>query len=352
VIPALPLPANPLDGGGLPAEPLPPGTPLPNLMPRDAFPPPPGEAMPGTPSPIFADLVQSNAPRPLTGIRGWMVGRNAEAGVGRERLANAPFVIDTAQPMGNLRLRINSFNNVPFPDRSEILWAKIGGRGPRRPESNLDYQEMRAQMELGGKKFSAATEFPLRWTNPTVNPNHTGFGDMNITVKTVFVDGDTWQITQLFRTYILTGSPSMGLGTGHVSLEPGALLRYKWSDVTFLHGQVKYFFPLGGDKSFQGQVFGYGIGASHVLIDRDNYAVLPTMELVGSYIGNGLRTNPNGTVSDAAGEHIFNLMFGFRFVQDCGGDLGLVEWSLNGGFPVSTPRFYDGMLQAELRFSF
>jgi hypothetical protein len=351
-LPSVPMPALQLPSEALPAEPLPSELLPTNPGPGSDFPPPANLTTPSSSTPIFADLLQPSSPQRGAGWRSWWNGRNIEPGVGRDRLANAPFVIDTAQPMGNLRLRMNSYNSTPYPDRAEYLWAKRGGRGPQRAEQNIDYQEARAQLELGGEKFSAATEFPLRWTNPAVNPNHTGFSDMNITVKTVFVDGKTWQITQLFRTYVPTGSASMGLGTGHVSLEPGVLARYKWSDVTFLHGQLKYFFPIGGDPSFQGQVLGYGIGMSHVLIDRDNYAVIPTMELVGSYIGNGLRTNPNGTVRDAAGEHIFNMMMGVRFVQDCGGDLGLFEWGINGGIPASGPRFYDGFLQAELRFSF
>jgi len=339
----------------LPTETLPPG----GMMPGTTF---EGEMLPpmsgpyptdSSTTPIFSDLVAAPPPQSLSWFQNWRIARNAEAGVGRERLAMAPFAIDTAQPFGNLRFRVNSFNNTPFPDRAEYLWAKtIDGKGPKAAEPNLDYQEFRTQLELGNKKFSTATEFPIRWTNPDVNPNHAGFGDMNLTVKTVFVDGDVWQITQLFRTYFATGAASMGLGTGHFSLEPGALVRYKYSDVTFLHGELKYFFPLGGDPMFSGQVLQYGLGMSHVLIDGDNYAVLPTCELTGSYIGNGLRTNPDGLILEAEGEHLLALTTGLRYVRDCGGDLGLFEYGLSMSLPVSAPRFYDALFRFDLRWSF
>jgi hypothetical protein len=313
--------------------------------------PPPGSGY-APAAPMFADLLKQGAAPPPHGLRNWLIARNIEPGVGRGRLAYAPFEIDSSAPLGNIRFRVNSFTNTPYPDRSELLWAKIGGRGPPRPEQGLDYQEVRTLMEFGSKKFSLGTEYPLRWTNPVVNDNHTGFGDMNLTTKTVMVDGDKWQITNLFRTYMPTGAPKAGMGTGHVSMEPGALVRYKWSDVTFVHMQMKYFFPLGGDPNQSGQVFIYGIGPSHVLVDGDNRAWIGTLEFTGSYIGNGQRTNPNGTISDAQGEHIMNLYPGIRYVRDCGGDLGIFEFGVCTGFPVSGPRFFSDLLRVELRWSF
>jgi hypothetical protein len=306
----------------------------------------------GHPSPVFSELVHQSVAPPPRGLRNWLIARNIEGGVGRERLAYAPFEIDSSAPLGNIRFRMNAYNNTPFPDRAEYIWAKTGGRGPGSPEIGMDYQEVRTLLELGSKKFSLGTEYPLRWTNPVVNGNHAGFSDMNLTTKTVFVDGETWQVTNLFRTYFPTGAPKAGLGTGHVSMEPGFLARYKWSDVTFVHMQLKYFFPLGGDPAQSGQILMYGIGPSHVLIDGDNRAWLTTLEFTGSYVANGLRTNPNGTVSNAEGEHIMNLYPGIRYVRDCGGDLGLFEFGVCTGFPITGPRFFSDLFRAEVRWSF
>jgi hypothetical protein len=239
-----------------------------------------------------------------------------------------------------------------YPDRSEYLWARIGGRGPKLPETNLDYQEARFLMELGSKKFSLATEVPFRYTNPDVNPNHTSISDMQIATKLVMLDGKTWQITQLFRSFFPTGSPSMGLGNGHVAFEPGFLARYNDCDTTFYHFQVKYLFPVGGDPTFQGQLFTYGVGVSKILFEGDKFAVLPTLEFVGNYIANGRRTESNGVVTDAEGDHVMALYPGVRVTRDRGSDLGLFEWGMSMGLPITGPRFYDSIFRLDVRWAF
>ena len=341
----VPLP-EPLGAEMLPPAPMPPGMTAPNAyLPESSM---TGEAA----APVFGQVIADSRAAPRRGLRNWLIARNIEGGIGRERLAMAPFALDTSQPFGNLRFRMNSFDNTPFPDRAEYLWAQTaGGRGPALAERNLDYQEFNTQLELGSKKFSTATEFPIRWTNPDVNRNHAGFGDMKLTVKTVFIDGDVWQVTQIFRSYFPTGSPSMGLGTGHVSLEPGGLLRYKWNDVTYLHGELKYFFPVPG-TAWAGQVLTYGLGASHVIVDHDSTAWIGTFEGQGFYIGNGQRTNPNGTVSNAEGDHIIELTSGLRYVRDYGGNLGLFEWGASLGTPITSSRFYDCLLKIDFRWSY
>lgn len=340
----LPGPSGPTGPPGSAAEPIPFGV---EFLPSQTVGPPESS------SPIFDEVI-AGARRPQRGgLRSRLRGLNMEPGVGRERAVHAPFELDSSQPLGNIRFRFASINNTPFPDRAEYLWGRTaGGRGPAVVEPNLDYQELRTQLELGSPKFSTATEFPLRWTNPDVNRNHAGFGDMRLTVKTVIIDGEKLQITQHFRSYFPTGSGSMGLGTGHISLEPGALGRYKWSDTTYFHGELKYFFPIGGDPTFSGQVLQYGLGVSHVLVDRDNFALLSTWELPAAYVANGQKTNPNGTIADAEGEHLISMASGLRFVRDCGGDMGLFEWGISGSVPVSSPRFFDGMLKLDFRWSY
>ncbi|MCE9607507.1 MAG: hypothetical protein K8U03_21680 [Planctomycetia bacterium] len=326
------------------------------LGPSEILPGPDGIfAAPGTTTPIFSEIIQQPAPVPVTGLRAWLMSKRptGSGGLGRERLAFAPFEIDVSAPNPSMRARLVSVRGAQYPDRAEYLWARtVNGRGPKLAESGLDYQETRFQMELGSKRFSTATEIPIRFTNPDVNQNHTSIGDMNLTVKTVLLDGKVWQITQLFRSFFPTGSPSMGLGTGHVSFEPGFLARYNSCDKTYYHGQLKYFFPVGGDPMFQGQVLTYGVGMSHILFDSDDFCVLPTMELVGNYIANGLRTQPNGVVADAAGEHILALYPGFRVARDRGSELGLLEWGMSMGLPITGPRFYDSIFRFDFRVHF
>ena len=108
----------------------------------------------------------------------------------------------------------------------------------------MDYQDFRFRFETGGPKFSTTTEIPIRVLDPVTNANTAGLGDMTVTTRAVLLDGEDWQITQVFNSYFNTGSKTHGTGTGHVSLEPGMLVRWEYSDFTHLHGEIKYLFPL------------------------------------------------------------------------------------------------------------
>lgn len=337
--------ADPLAGPGLTTPGFAgPGEPLPS---------PDAMFTPGETTPIFSELVRQPTQAPITGWRAWLMSkRSSGPGLGRERLAFAPFAIDVAAPNPSLRARVVSVRDQQYPDRSEFLWARIGARGPRLPETGVDYQETRFQMELGSKKFSAATEIPIRFSNPDRNPNHTSISDMSVTTKLVMLDGKTWQVTQLFRSYFPTGSPSMGLGNGHVAFEPGFLTRYNHCDTTYWHGEFKYYFPVGGDPTFQGQLVTYGVGVSKILFEGDSFCVLPTLEFVGNYIANGRRTEPNGLVTDAEGDHVMALYPGFRVARDRGSDLGLFEWGMSTGLPITGPRFYDSIFRLDVRWAF
>ena len=130
-------------------------------------PPAPGEAWPG------GSVVEGQAGKPplipegfLTGdpIDMWMheepvvpwdemhgfFGRprspNGQPGLGRERLATAPFEIDIAQPQGNFLLRADAAYNLTKPDRAELFWASPA-RGPGT-ETSVDYQDLRFVLEL------------------------------------------------------------------------------------------------------------------------------------------------------------------------------------------------------------
>lgn len=338
-------PSDPLAGPGFAG----PGSPGGEMLPD-----PEGMFTPGESSPIFNEIIQHPTQKPITGWRAWLLANTSNGpGLGRERLAFAPFEIDTAAPNPNIRARVVNVTGGQYPDRSEYLWARsVTGRGPKLAETNLDYQEARFLMELGSKKFSLGTEIPFRFTNPERNPNHTSISDMNLATKLVMVDGKTWQITQLFRSFFPTGSPSMGLGNGHVAFEPGFLMRYNHCDKVYWHGEIKYYFPVGGDPTFQGQLLTYGLGFSKVLLEGDNWSVVPVFEFVGHYVANGRRTEPNGVVTDAEGDHIMALYPGVRVARDRGSDLGLFEWGISTGLPITSPRFYDSILRIDVRWGF
>jgi len=213
---------------------------------------------------------------------------SCEPGIGHERVMFAPFLIDTTQPESNMRFRFTSIYDEIDPDRVEYLWGHIGVKGPTLPEKSVDYQELRSSWEVAlGKAFSITTEVPLDVMDPEINPNRAGLGDVSVTTKTLLLNGNNWQITQILRCDVPTGTVDRGLGTGHVSLEPGLLFRYKWTAETYFHGELEYWFPLGGDPTIDGQVLQYGFGISHLLYETDNYAIIPTLEFVGWTVFDG-----------------------------------------------------------------
>jgi hypothetical protein len=278
-------------------------------------------------------------------------------GVGSERLDMALMEIESSRPYNNLRLRFQSASGMDRPDRAEYFWAKplpLGGRGPMIPERSVDYQELRITMENGGEKFSMVTEIPIVAVDPVLNPNTTGLGDLNVGPKTVLIDGRKWRITQIFRTFIPTGSSLKGLGTKHTAMEPGLLTRYKWTDETYLHAELKYRFTIAADPFHAGEVFKYGIGVSHLWYDSDGFSLIPTLEFVGWSIVDGQVSTPVTGVPlhNLDPETIFNIHPGLRIVSDNDSELGLFELGVGAGFAATKTRWYDTQFRVEARWSF
>lgn len=293
-------------------------------------------------------------------------------GIGREHVMNALFFLDTTQPLNNCRIRLDAGDDWEFPDRAEYFWARTPfGRGPvdpsgeNRGEPAVDYQDMRFYIERGGKRFSIGTELPIRSVDPELRLNSTGFADMNLTTKALLLDGRCWQLTQVFRTYFPTGSAHRGTGNGHFAFEPGVAARYKISDITYLHGDLTYWFPVAGDPEWQGQILNAGIGISHVLYDDDRYAIIPTFEIDSWTVLDGRETIPYVSQGPSPPDpadlglysydidtiSIVNLHPGIRFICDKGCDCGTKEFGIAGGVAVSEDQFYSAMVRLEFRWT-
>jgi hypothetical protein len=277
-------------------------------------------------------------------------------GVGRERVMLAPFEIENAQPFTNIRLRYESYYNQQSPDRAEFFWAHAGatgGMGPTFPEKSVNYQEYHLYTEVAAKEGSVAIDVPLRAVDPVVNGNTTGFGDLSMQEKIVLLDGEKWLITQFFKSTFNTGTAVRGMGTGHISLEPGLLFRYKYSPITYFHGEIRYWIPIAGDPIFSGSVIRYSLGASRVLYDCDSFAIMPTCEFVAWSVENGSYSSyPLGIPTSAADTNIENMTVGMRLASDKASDFGLVELGISGGFALSHDRWYGGLVRLEARFSY
>jgi hypothetical protein len=294
--------------------------------------------------------------------------RSCPPGIGVENVMNAPFWIDTTQPLQNCRIRADAAADWEFPDRIEYFWSKVGApKGPQFPdfalgEPSVDYQEVSFYIERGGERFSVGTDLPIRAVDPVDRRNTTGFADMRVTTKAVLLDGKDWQLTQVMHTHIPTGSFRRGTGNGHVSLEPGVAWRYKWSDVTYFHGDLTYWFPIAADPFHSGQMFNYGIGISHIWIDTDRWALIPTLELNAWTLLDGRQTFPRQppppVPMDPGGREeidtlsILNIHPGLRWVCDTAGDCGVREFGISSGIAVTEDHWYEEILRLEMRWAF
>lgn len=314
-------------------------------------------------SPRLGERFNQFRQRPKPIARTFRAARNllrsrygSDLGIGIERLPFALFEIDAAQPSNNFRIRMESARDWEFPDRVEYFWGKLNGKGPKvDSESSVDYQDYRIAIETGGERFSATTEIPLRFIDPTGVANTGGMGDMVVTTKTVMMDGESFQLTQVLRNQMPTGSVKRGLGNGHVSMEPGFVARYNWDQRTMIHNELKLWFPIGAEPGFSGPVLRYGFGCANVWYDSDTFAVLRSFEMVGWSILTGQKTvgtqfPPVANPQSIDGENIINLYPGLRFVRDDDGTL--FEVGVSGGVSVTERHWYSDVLRLELRWTF
>ncbi len=271
-------------------------------------------------------------------------------GIGHERVMFAPFFTDSAQPFSHVSLRYESGWDLERPDRAEFFWA-APPTGPG-PERSVDVTTLTARIETATDRASAIFEVPLRAVSPVLNSNASGIGDLTVGGKLVLVSGRDWVITQQTLTYLNTGPAARGLGTGHASIEPGLLARYRWTDETYFHGQLRYHIPFSGTGDYFGEVLIWGVGVSSIWYETDAFAILPTFEVVRVSFLDGQRTTAGGLTADVDGETAIDLLPGVRFVLGPQGDLGLTEVGISGGASVGNTGWYSARLQIEARWSF
>lgn len=281
--------------------------------------------------PIFQHLDLGD--RPVKSRLGRVWGRlfgcdYVPTGIGSERLGYTMFLLDNP-PLNSTKLRFNSYvNQDRFFD------------GVEQPFT-FDSQELRLQFEVGSPKFSVTTELPYVAINPDgAVGNHSGYGDMSITTKTVLKDGKNIQVTQIFRSFIASGNSGKNLGVGHASFETGAMFRKKFRPQTEFAGELLYHWPAGAGE----QIMKWGLGMTHVAYDSDDFAILPSVEFTGWSIVDAEGSNE--------GFHSCTCTPALRFAFDRPGDLGLFDAGFAASIPLDNDRWYDDALMLELRWTF
>jgi hypothetical protein len=243
--------------------------------------------------------------------------------------------IDSAIPRTYFGLRYDDAYGDNRPDRAEFFYAKSGSfallprnnplfdpraRGPSHPgfhgnvlgETNVNYQEVAGYLEVAPlPNMSAFIEVPARFLNAVLDGNAGGFSDINMGFKYAFVAEPDKFYTFQFRTYVPTGDPYRGLGTGHPSLEPALLVFRRLTERAYFIGEVRDWIPIQG-SNYAGNVIRYGMGAFYNVVLTDRFRVAPVSEFVGWTVFNGKETEPGVGPVSAAGDTIVNAKIGVR----------------------------------------
>jgi hypothetical protein len=261
--------------------------------------------------------------------------------------------IDSAIPGDQLRLRFDTISDAPRPNRAEVFYPQGGPRGPGlpTPEPHVNYQELTGYLEAAlGERLSGFVEVPARFLEPTVNPDHSGLGDMNAGFKYAFLDSPDLVATFQLRTWIPTGAASRGLGTHHVSLEPSLLLYKPLTDRLGCEAEARTWVPVGG-TDFAGDVLRYGVGLHYDLYQIRNTQIVPVVEFIGWTVLDGKETvvpAPGlATVKGAGGDTILDVKVGAHLKIGSRADL-----YTGYGRPLTGTRWYDSIYRVELRLFF
>ena len=262
--------------------------------------------------------------------------------------ANAALFVDGARPITQARLRWDAGYHLQFPDRAEYYWARIGGKGPARPETNVNYHYLSFYSEAATEKFSAFIEMPYWQFNPEQNRGGNGFGNLNIGTKTMFLDCELVQMSFQIVTGIPTGSPGKGVSNGHVSIEPSLIAAIKLYPDTYLQAQIAQWIPIGGTAGFQGGILHYHASLNHVICRPvADTQLVGTLEFNGWTFQSGSYTDPLLGVQSANNYTYFSIGPGVRYIICDKVDIGF-----GAQFSVTNQHFADTLYRTELRWRF
>ena len=120
--------------------------------------------------------------------------------------------LDSPTPYSHFRLRYDNNNNLQRPERGEYFWAKPGPSGPgvRLPETSVDYQDISLYAECAcSQRLSFFAEAPLRFLNPEVNPNESGFVDLQAGTSSPLFSVPSFRSAAKSRDISQPATPSM-----------------------------------------------------------------------------------------------------------------------------------------------
>jgi hypothetical protein len=273
------------------------------------------------------------------------------------------------------------------------VFFDANARGPTQSPASINFQMVDNYLEYAvNHRVSAFVDIPIRWVHfgpdvedpderipgtnqffnepnfgrsESVSSNTGGLSDIQAGFKAALVANPAQYLTFQFRTYIPTGDVGQGLGTGHVSLEPGLLLYQRLADRLFLQGQSTLWVPVRGGLA-AGDIFTYGLGVGYNVFQRGNFWVTPITELLGWTVLSGYESVFNGNFSPtvplangnltlptthgvvpARGDTIVNLKLGGRIYFGSANSV-YVGW----GHALTGDRWYKDIFRVEYRYAF
>lgn len=270
--------------------------------------------------------------------------------------ADAAFFTTAVRPQNQQRFRWDYAEDLTRPDRAEYFWARADGAGAGptlltgATTRGIDYDELRHYAEVAHGPVGISVEYSYRAIDQQTR-HQAGFGDVTLGTKTLLFDTELVQFAFQFLTHVPAGAPNKGLGTGHVSLEPGIVMGVNVSPNSYLQAEVSEWIPLGGDADYAGALLRYN-AAYNVVLMRPH----PCVPVVGVVEVNGFRFQ-DGQYTDivggalvtlpAGGEHYVNLSGGLRTFFCDKADFG-VAYST----PISDDGWTDAIIRSELRFRY
>jgi hypothetical protein len=285
--------------------------------------------------------------------------------------------------VGNwFRARYDVAVNNPNPDLAEFFYAKYGlAGGPGvNPPTTAQFSPTSVNFQVGtfylellvAPRLSVFAELAIQRTDmffpdgagDAVLIKNGGLGDTIAGLKYALYTDECQYLTFQFKTYAPTGDARRGLGTRHVSLEPGLLYLRQISDRAYFQGELRYWIPVGG-TDYAGNILRYGAGIGYDIIGsyRDTGPLNPYVstrglrvtavtEFVGWSVFDGRFTPGNVPGQNVASEPVpdgftvVNVKPGFRFTKNCGSVYA------GAGIAITGDRWYSDLFRLEYRRMF
>lgn len=275
-----------------------------------------------------------------------------------EPITAAAFFADAPRPVTQTRLRWDYGSRLTYPDRGEFFWARADGNGkgpkpnaPARGVPAVDYHELYLDQEIAtaGGLGSVTITTPYRSVNPgAFAESAAGFGDLQITAKSLLFDRELFLFAFQMRTIVPTGQARKGLGVGHTVMEPGVIAGLRLSPDTYAVAQVAEWIPLGGDADHMGAALRYNLALNHVWWRpvRD-VQFIGTWELTGMAFQDGLFTDPVLGPQKLSGQTTLNMGFGGRLFFCDTFDLG-AGWN----HALTGKALVEDQLRVEFRYRY